>query len=496
MGSAVELRDVKSLPKYIFWTAGLAALLLIVPLYHFLCESPPPKDRPDGKSVYAQHCAACHGANMEGGQAAGFIDGIWNYGSVAGQHRRNIAFGIIGTQMAAWNKILSDPEIDAVLAYILESEKKLNIQPPPPPSHFDTEHYRLNIEILAEGLNKPWGITFLDEQTAIFTEFNGRLRLLVNNQVVDAPIRGTPKPLIQPSGNGMGFLDIAAHPDYAKNGWIYLAYAHEADKKVKKEPIKRSALRIVRGKLKQGRWVDQEIIFQIAPEQYELNRDHYGSRLLFDKEGYLFFSIGDRNTMIQAQNLTTPSGKIHRIHPDGSVPESNPFFGMGKTGALPTIYALGSRNAQGLALHPVTGDIWSSEHGQMGGDELNIIQPGVNLGWPIITMGLDRDNTPITPYREWPGMAQPKFYWTPSPAIGAIEFCTSRLFPEWENNLLVAALKHQNIRRLIIEGEQVTEAEFILKDCGRIRDITTAPDGSLYVLVDQRGFLIRLTPES
>ena len=200
--------------------------------------------------------------------------------------------------------------------------------------------------------------------------------------------------------------------------------------------------------------------------------------------------------MIQAQNLARPEGKFHRIHSDGRIPEDNPFAQMPLTGALPTIYAYGSRNAQGLALHPETGDIWSSEHGPMGGDEVNKIMKGVNYGWPVITMGLHSDNTPLTPYKEKEGMAQPNHYWIPSPALSALEFSTSPLFPKWKNNLLLASLKHKNIRRLIIDGDKVTEAEFVLKDCGRIRDITTGPDGALYVLVDRRGFLLRITPEN
>jgi glucose/arabinose dehydrogenase len=447
-----------------------------------------------GVEVYQQMCAPCHGLNMEGGQASSFMDGIWNYGSGIGQHRRNIAFGIIGTQMIAWDNFLNDPEIDAVLKYILDSEANSKVQPPPPPTHFETEDYRLNIEILADGLKQPWGMTFLNEGTAIFTEFDGKLRLMIDNKVVRKPISGTPEALRRPSGSTMGFMDIAADPNYKDNGWIYLTYAHEAKKKVMGEPFRRSALRVVRGRLKNQTWVDEEIIYSTAPEHYLPNTGHIGSRLLFDRQGLLYFSTGDRDGMMVAQNLNVPYGKIHRINPNGSVPESNPFFDMGKVGALPTIYAYGSRNAQGLAMHPVTREIWSTEHGQMGGDELNKIESGVNLGWPVITLGLDRDNTHLTPYKEWPGMVQPKHYWTPSPAIGAIEFSTSPLFPKWKNNLLVAALKHKNIRRLVLDGDKVIKEEFILKDCGRIRDITTGPDGALYILVDLRGFILRLIP--
>ena len=432
---------------------------------------------------------------MEGGQAGGFLDGVWNYGSGEGQHRRNIAFGIIGTQMVAWDNQLTDPEIDAVLQYILEEEQKQQVQPPPPPTYFDTEDYRLKIEILAKGLNQPWGMTFLDERTALFTEYDGKLRLLIDNRVVEKPISGVPEAFHRPSGNTMGFMDIAADPNYQENGWIYLSYLHESDNLVPGEPFRRSALRVVRGRLKEQAWIDEQVVYSSAPEHYYLNTGHIGSRLLFDRQGFLYFSTGDRDAYMVAQNLNLPYGKIHRIHPDGTIPNSNPFYAMGKVSALPSIFAFGSRNAQGLALHPLREEIWSTEHGQMGGDELNLIRSGDNLGWPVITLGLDRDNTPLTPYKEWPGMKQPVHYWTPSPAIGAIEFCTSPLFPKWENNLLVAALKHKNIRRLVLEGDEVVKEEFILKDCGRIRDIITGPDGAIYVLVDRRGFIIRLTPE-
>jgi len=489
--TAKELPTEQSLFKRLVqpWRAVLAFLcLLVFPLVSRADRT--------GKEVYTTHCAVCHGPNLEGGQAASFIDGVWNYGSGDGQHRRNIAFGIIGTPMVPWNTVLTDPEIDAVLEYILKVEAELRVEPPPPPSHFDTEHYRLKIEIVAKGLSKPWGITFLDDRTAVFTEHGGALRLLIDNKVVEQPIADTPLAVMLSDDGSMGYLDIAADPNYAENGWIYLVYAHEADRILDNEEIKRSMVRVVRGRIKDGHWKDQQVIYSAPEDAYTFVRDHYGSRLLFDRDGYLYFSIGDRHLMIQAQNLARPEGKIHRIHPDGRIPKDNPFAAMRLTGVLPTIFAYGSRNAQGLAFHPITGEIWSTEHGPMGGDELNRITKGVNLGWPVITMGLHSDNTPLTPYKEREGMAQPMKYWTPSPALSAIEFNTSPLFPKWKHNLLVASLKHKNIRRLIIEGDTVTEAEFILKDCGRIRDITTGPDGALYILVDQRGFLLRLTPDT
>ena len=198
--------------------------------------------------------------------------------------------------------------------------------------------------------------------------------------------------------------------------------------------------------------------------------------------------------MLDCQNLCRPEGKFHRMHDDGRPVDSNPYNSMERYGVLPTVYAYGTRNAQGLALHPETNEIWSSEHGPMGGDEINVLKAGANYGWPLATKGLDRDGTVQTPYKSLPGMVEPVHFWIPSPAVCGIEFSTSPLFPAWKNNLLVGFLKHQQIVRLVLDGHKVVKEEVILRESGRVRDIRTGPDGALYVLIDRRGMILRLTP--
>lgn len=443
------------------------------------------KDLIKGADIYAAYCAQCHGANLEGGQYSGFMDGMWNYGSGPGYHQKNIKFGIIGTQMPAWKDILSDAQIEAVVDYILEKEKEIGVKPPPPKEHSDTEHYTLKVEVLAQDLKHPWGIEFLDERTALFSEGAGQLRLMVDGKVIPTPITGTPSPASPP---WKGFMDIALHPRYTENGWIYLSYIHQG--KVKDS----MSTRIVRGQIRNHEWVDEQVVYEPKPEDYIVG-GHFGSRMVFDDSGYLYFTIGDRFQKLAAQNLSRPEGKFHRVHDDGRPVEDNPYNSLERYGALPTVFAYGSRNAQGIAIHPETREIWSSEHGPMGGDELNLLQAGANYGWPLVTKGVDRDGTILTPYKSLPGMVEPIRVWTPSPGICGIEFVDSPLFPAWKNNLLVAALKNQHIYRLVLDGDKVVKEEIILRESGRIRDIKTAPDGSIYVLTDFRGMILRLTPE-
>ncbi len=469
----------------------LAAIIAILSLV----STAPAQDLSKGADIYATYCAQCHGANLEGGQFPGFLDGIWNYGSWRGLHRNNIEFGIPGTQMIAWGKVLSAEQIDAVLDFILEKEKEMGVEPPPPKERSETEHYTLKVEVLAEGLKQPWGIEFMDERTAVFSEHLGQLRLMVDGEVLPEPIAGTPIPAQKPNGRPFGYLDVALHPDYAENGWIYLSYIHEMGTAPPGEVNRPCSTRIVRGRIRDHQWVDQEAVYDPRPEDYTVIHDHFGSRMVFDDDNRLYFSIGDRGRRLDAQNLSRPEGKFHRIHDDGRPVADNPYNSLERYGVLPTVFAYGTRNAQGLAIHPETRAIWSAEHGPMGGDEVNLVKAGANYGWPLASHGLDRDGTVLTPYQSLPGIVDPIHQWTPSPALCAIEFVSSPLFPAWKNSLLVAALKYQCIYRLELDGETVVKEEVILRESGRIRDIKTAPDGSLYVLTDNRGMILRLTPE-
>ena len=236
------------------------------------------------------------------------------------------------------------------------------------------------------------------------------------------------------------------------------------------------------------------MLFEAPHDTYATPRVHFGTRIVFDTAGNLYFSIGDRGTGIHAQDLSRPNGKIHRIRTDGSIPKDNPF--RRNREALPSIYSLGHRNPQGLAIDPATGQLWTSDHGPMGGDELNIVKAGANYGWPVITYGKNYNGSVITELTRKEGMEQPVFYWRPSTAVCAIDFCRGDLFPKWENKLLVGALKYQDLRLLDIVDGRVLHEEIILKGAGRVRDVVCGPDGAVYVVLNDPGTLLRLTPRS
>jgi len=247
---------------------------------------------------------------------------------------------------------------------------------------------------------------------------------------------------------------------------------------------------IVRGKIsKNNEWTDQQVIFRGKPEIYSSTNAHYGSRFIFDKQNHLFYTLGEKNDPPKAQDLSTPLGKIHRVNDDGSVPKDNPFVGKGD--AVPTIWSYGHRNPQGLAWDPVTGKLWESEHGPQGGDEINVIEPGHNYGWGVITMG----NDPRVPERTHEGMEQPIVYYTPTIAPSGMVFYTGTRYPGWKNNLFVSALAGQQLRRLEVAGSEVTHQEPVLSQLGRVHDVIIGPDGYLYVTLQGAGqFLSQSTP--
>ena len=304
----------------------------------------------------------------------------------------------------------------------------------------------------------------------------------------EEPVKGTPEVLH--AGQG-GLLDVAIDPDYANNGWIYLAYSHVLKNEGGQRPP--AMTRIVRGKIKNNSWVDEEVLFEAPHETYRTTRHHYGCRIVFDPDGYLYFAIGERGYQDMAQDFTLPNGKVHRIYPDGTVPTDNPFYN--EKNSIKSLYSLGNRNIQGMAIHPVTGELWATEHGPMGGDELNLIKSGKNYGWPVITYGRNYNGTIITEETRKEGMEQPNYYWKPSTAVCGLDFYRGDLFPKWKNKLLVGALKYEQVSLLDIESDRVMHEEVILKNQGRVRDVSTGPDGAIYVVLNQPGTVLRLTPK-
>lgn len=344
-----------------------------------------------------------------------------------------------------------------------------------------SEAHRFRVVTLLDGLENPWSIAFLPDGRWLITERPGRLRIAESGRLQPKAVTGLPA--IHPHGQG-GLLDIALHPDYARNGWIYLSYA---------APGKAGGgTEVLRGRLMGDRLTDVRSIFRMQPK---LNSSlHFGGRLVFDRAGNLFITLGDRGRMAAAQDLGNHLGSVIRVHDDGRIPKDNPF--VGRAGAQPEIYSYGHRNVQGVARHPATGALWSHEHGPQGGDEINILRAGVNYGWPVITYGVNYGiGTAIGEGTRKPGMAQPLYQWTPSIAPSGMAFYDATAFPRWRGNLFVGALKYQMLVRLTLDGERVVGEERLLEGIGRIRDVRVGPDGLIYLLTDEAdGRLLRLEP--
>lgn len=339
---------------------------------------------------------------------------------------------------------------------------------------YRTQERTVTIERVTDGLNNPWSIAFLANDDWLITERTGQLRRIVNGVLQSQAISGTPE--VDAKGQG-GLLDVVPDPDYAQNGWIYLSFA-ASDRK----PLGGSGTEVVRGRIKNNQWIDEQTLFVAKPKQR--GGRHFGSRLAFDQEGFLYISLGDRGDRDTAQNGKTHAGSVIRIHANGDIPESNPF--VGNDDVLDEIYSLGHRNVQGMTFDAQTNTLWTHEHGPQGGDELNRIIAGKNYGWPIITYGVNYGiGTKIGDGFEKAGYEQPATFWDPSIAPSGLALVTGDKYPEWNGNLLVGAFNCQLIARLSLDGYVVQGEERLLQsEFGRIRDVRQGPDGYLYFLTD------------
>jgi len=346
---------------------------------------------------------------------------------------------------------------------------------------FDTEVY-------ATGLDAPWGMAFLPDGRMLVTEKPGAVKIVDTDGSVSLPMTGIPE--VCACGQG-GMLDVQVHPDFENNSLVYLAFAHP----IMQGDDKTSFTAIARGELKGNGLENVEVIYQADEKFYTKRGHHFGSRIVFDADGYLYFSIGDRGEQDKAQDYTNPNGGIHRIHDDGRIPEDNPFVDV--DGAQKSLWTYGNRNPQGVDVHPTTGAIWAAEHGPRGGDELNHIQKGLNYGWPTITYGINYNGTIITDQVAKEGMEQPNWYWKPSIAACGMSFYTGDQFPAWKNSLFVTALKFGELHRLSIHGGSVIHSEVVSKFEGRPRDVITGPDGNVYIAIEgETGRIDRLVPKS
>lgn len=342
---------------------------------------------------------------------------------------------------------------------------------------FNAGGHSFRLEKVAEIDGEFWSLDFPDARTLLATQKSGSLWMFRGQRI--GPIADIPQ--VYFGGQG-GLMHVRAHPDYARNGWIYLSYAEGS--------ATSNMLTIVRGRIRDARWVDQQVIYRASPEFFTASGAHFGARFAFDGD-YLFFSIGERGTQDFAQDLKNPFGKIHRIFADGRVPADNPFATT--PGALPTLWSLGHRNPQGLMFHARA--LWSTEHGPKGGDELNLIQRGRNYGWPLVTHGINYDGSAVSAHGAREGFESPLAHWTPSPGLSNLVMYQGRAFPRWRGHLLVGALAQQHLKLIRLENHRVAAEELLLEGVGRIRDVIVGPDGRPYVAINQpNGQIFRLEP--
>lgn len=449
--------------------------------------------------IYKQLCSACHGQNLEGGQGTSLIDGVWKHGETDADIFRNIQKGNLQLGMTPWEGILTGDQIRSMVIFLREKEREAEIKgiefPKPEPGKvIETQHENYTIEtVVDDGLEIPWAIAFLPDGRMLVTERPGGLRVIDENGALSPdPVEGTPE--VMHHGQG-GLLEVAPHPDYEQNGWIYLGFSdgwygeETQDRRGRNRRAAHALTAVVRGKIVDGEWTDQQWIYRASSRFYSGAGVHFGTRFVFD-DGFIYFVVGERGGLDEAQDLSRPNGKIFRLHDDGRIPEDNPF--VDTDNALPGIWSYGHRNPQGLTQDPRDGLLYSTEHGPRGGDELNIVGKGRNYGWPVITYGMNYNGTPITSETHKEGMEQPITYWVPSIAVCGLDFYSGDKFSNWKNDLFVGALRQKEVRRLRIENQKVIEEEIILKDLGRVRDVAAGPDGFVYVVLNDPHSIIRL----
>ena len=493
-------------------------------------------------ALFTATCSGCHGTPDLTGRAPWLFDQKWLDGTDDEKIANTIRHGVPDKGMVGFTpEQLPDQQVFQLINYIRTATANLKPKPTyvadPDGQVITSEKQTFKMEVLTRDVNTPFGLAFLPDGRLLITERNGTLRILDKNKVSD-PIKGTPKPHVQQDG---GFLDVTVHPQYAKNGWIYLSYSEVQPGYVAPPPPAADSTAtpasppavappaqgggfgggqgrgrggppqppsntvIVRGKInKNNEWTDQQVIFRSPTELYVSSGVHFGSRFAWDRDRHLFFTLGERGTMQNAQDLKNGLGKIHRVNDDGSVPKDNPF--VSTLGADATIWSYGHRNPEGLAWEPANGTLWESEHGPSGGDEINIIEKGHNYGWGVASKGLQGG---ITKTSET-GMDDPIVYYTPAIAPAGLTFYTGNRYPGWKNtSLLVGGLVGQQLRRLEISAEKVVQQEVLFAQFGRVRDVVQGPDGYLYIALQAPtggqgvplsaatpGMIVRLLPQS
>ncbi len=442
-------------------------------------------EKPSPQENYQQYCASCHG-----GTVATFVDREWKHGKTKADIVTSIKNGWPTAGMPAFGATLKKKEIDALANYILTGFNSAKLyeftdKKAPGTGIFKNTSMTVRLDTVLGNVECPWGMTFLPNGDMLYTERGGQL-YRVGTDKQKQPVSGVPPVLAQGQG---GLLDVTLHPKFAENGWVYLSYSKFRDTLGKKE----STTAIARGKLTGNALTEVRDIFVATP--WASTRHHYGSRIEFDQQGYLYFTVGDRGQHEPGwpQQLTVDAGKVHRLYDDGRVPTDNPFVKSNPDHA--SIYSYGHRNPQGLAMDPATGRIWEHEHGPRGGDETNLIEQGHNYGWPVICYGINYNGTILTNLTAKEGMDQPATYWVPSIAPCGLTFISGDRYPAWKGSLLVGSMRFNYLNRCVIKDNKIVEQELVMQNIGRVRCVEMGRDGYLYVATEGKpGGIFRLVP--
>lgn len=431
---------------------------------------------------YATYCSGCHGEKMDA-----FTDRNWKHGNSINDLVLSIKNGWADEGMPAFSKTFSDTETHELAEYIkkgIQNVEAYNFDKEAVTGIFKSEKLTVKLDTIATGIDVTWGMAFLPDGGILATERSGKMYIIKNKKKQE--VAGIPDVLAEGQG---GLLDVILSPDFKSDKTIYFSYS-----KPKKENGRTLATTaVMQAKLEYNTLKEQKIIFEALP--YATTRHHYGSRLVFDNKGFLFISVGERgNEKQNPQSLNDNQlGKIHRINPDGSIPADNPF--KDKKGKPTSIYCYGNRNPQSLAFNPATNELWETEHGPRGGDEINIIKPGNNYGWPLTSYGINYDGNTITDKTQAPGITDPILYWLPSIAPSGMAFVSGDIYKPWKGALLVGSLRFKYLNLCYLNGNKVTGQEKLLKNIGRVRDVRQGPDGYIYVAVEKpTAAIYRLLP--
>ncbi len=468
--------------------------------------------------AYVENCSACHGEHMEGtGLGTPLVGVEFVHGETVEEIGASIANGFPARGMPGWADILPETEIRKLAIYISERRSDLGrdfrvgMALEIPEGTVRSELHDFRIETFAEGLDPlPYSISPLPDGRFLVTEKKRGLRLVSADGEPSPLVEGTPAahadaftvPLVALEFGTGWMMEVAAHPDYADNGWVYLHFGDRCDDcNAVDGPV--SMNKVVRGRIDDGRWVDEETVWSAPVEDYSAMPDMAaGGRLCFDDARRLYISVGMKGPVnyYGIQDLGEPYGKIHRVHDDGSVPADNPFLDDAE--AQPTAWTYGHRSPQGLECDHRTGRVWSTEMGPRGGDEINLLLPGRNYGWPLTSKGVDYDGTPVEYGKELgitfdlADIEQPVVDLTPSPAVSSFVFYEGDAFPAWRNQMLVGTLKATELYRVELDGDRLVHRETLITDLARIRDVEVGADGLVYLLLEHAsgGRIVRLAP--